>query len=153
MRDMARIQAFLEGMDEYRKVVEAFLNCTPFMGYVWVCRHASQEEPSSSNHYARDQSGSYSSYESPASIKRINVTPHDTDFVQATNTWVTSLDVILNAYQQIQERLPSFMQYQVLFDKNPEMRRALELYFCDILEFHYNALRFLTRPGEETHLP
>lgn len=36
MRNMARIQGFLEGMDEYRKVVEAFLNCTPFMGYVWV---------------------------------------------------------------------------------------------------------------------
>ena len=36
LRDIARVRAFLEGMDEYRKVVEAFLNCTPFMGYVWV---------------------------------------------------------------------------------------------------------------------
>jgi hypothetical protein len=36
MRNMARLQAFLEAMDEYRKVVEAFLNCTPFLGYVWV---------------------------------------------------------------------------------------------------------------------
>lgn len=37
MRNMARIQAFLEAMDQYRKVVESFLNCTPFLGYVWVC--------------------------------------------------------------------------------------------------------------------
>lgn len=36
MRNMARLQAFLEAMDQYRKVVEAFLNCTPFLGYVWV---------------------------------------------------------------------------------------------------------------------
>jgi hypothetical protein len=28
------------------------------------------------------------------------------------------------------------------------MRRALELYYCDILEFHYHALQFLSRPGE-----
>ena len=36
LRNMARLQAFLEGMDEYRKVVQAFLNCTPFLGYAWV---------------------------------------------------------------------------------------------------------------------
>src|SRR5438034_3610501 len=36
MRDMARVQAFLEAMEQYGKVVEAFLNCTPFLGYVWV---------------------------------------------------------------------------------------------------------------------
>ena len=32
------------------------------------------------------------------------------------------------------------------------MRRALELYYCDILEFHYNALQFLSRPGEFLHV-
>ena len=42
LRNMARIQAFLEGMDEYRKVVEAFLNCTPFMGYIWVTHDSTQ---------------------------------------------------------------------------------------------------------------
>lgn len=36
LRHMRRMQAFLEAMDQYRKVIEAFLNCTPFMGYVWV---------------------------------------------------------------------------------------------------------------------
>jgi hypothetical protein len=36
LRGMTRIQAFLEAMEQYRKAVEPFLNCTPFLGYVWV---------------------------------------------------------------------------------------------------------------------
>jgi hypothetical protein len=36
MRNMARLQAFLEAMEQYGKVVEVFLNCTPFLGYIWV---------------------------------------------------------------------------------------------------------------------
>ena len=64
-----------------------------------------------------------------------------------TNTWVDSFEILLNAYQEIGERLPSFVQYQALFDSNPDMRRALELYFCDILEFHHHALKFLNKAG------
>ena len=37
MRDMARLQKFLEAMSQYEKVVDVFLNSTPFLGYVWVC--------------------------------------------------------------------------------------------------------------------
>ena len=37
MRNMSRIQAFLEALDQYGKVMETFLNCTPFLGYIWVC--------------------------------------------------------------------------------------------------------------------
>jgi hypothetical protein len=36
MRNMDRLRVFLEGMEQYRHVVQAFLNCTPFLGYVWV---------------------------------------------------------------------------------------------------------------------
>lgn len=43
------------------------------------------------------------------------------------------------------------MQYERLFVGNPAMRGALELYFCDIVEFHYNALKFVTRPGEPSY--
>ncbi|KAL9608549.1 MAG: hypothetical protein Q9167_006625 [Letrouitia subvulpina] len=97
---MARVQSFLEAMDQYRKVVEAFLNCTPFLGYVWVA-----------------------------------------------DTWVKSFDAILDAYKKIEERLPTFMKYSALFETNPELRRALEFYYCDILEFHAHAMKFLNRPG------
>jgi hypothetical protein len=44
MRNMARLEAFLEAMEQYGKVVEAFLNCTPFLGYVWV-RHPVRINP------------------------------------------------------------------------------------------------------------
>ena len=63
------------------------------------------------------------------------------------DTWVESLDTLLNAYQDIGERLPSFMQYQALFENKSDMRDALDLYFCDVLEFHHDALRLLNRPG------
>ena len=36
MRNMARIQKFLEAMDQYGRVVDALLNSTPFLGYIWV---------------------------------------------------------------------------------------------------------------------
>ena len=36
MRDMARLQKFLEAMSQYEKVVDVFLNTTPFLSYVWV---------------------------------------------------------------------------------------------------------------------
>ena len=62
-----------------------------------------------------------------------------------------SLDIILDAYKEIEERLPTFMKYKALFETNPELRKALEFYFCDILEFHFHALRFLNRPGKHRY--
>ncbi|KAI4216632.1 MAG: hypothetical protein LQ351_001121 [Letrouitia transgressa] len=108
LRNMARVQSFLEAMDEYRKVIEAFLNCTPFLGYVW------------------------------GPIRFI---------LLVADAWVESLDAILDAYQKIQERLPAFMKYKALFETNPELSKALELYFCDILDFHTHAMKFLNRRG------
>lgn len=67
---------------------------------------------------------------------------------KAANTWVESLDAILDAYKKIEERLPAFIKYKALFETNPELRRALEFYFCDILEFHTHAMKFLNRPGD-----
>jgi hypothetical protein len=39
LQNMYRIQSFLEAMNEYGKVVEVFLNCTPFVAYIWVHNH------------------------------------------------------------------------------------------------------------------
>jgi hypothetical protein len=36
MRNMTRIESFLEAMDQLGKVVEVFLNSTPYLGYIWV---------------------------------------------------------------------------------------------------------------------
>jgi hypothetical protein len=43
------------------------------------------------------------------------------------------------------------MQYERLFVRNPAMRGALERYYCDIVEFHYYAFKFVTRPGEPSY--
>jgi hypothetical protein len=37
MRNMNRLKAFLEAMNQLGKVIEQFLNANQFIGYVWVC--------------------------------------------------------------------------------------------------------------------
>jgi hypothetical protein len=37
MQNMPRIQAFLEGMEQYGAVIEVFLNVSVFVAFVWVC--------------------------------------------------------------------------------------------------------------------
>ena len=39
MRNLTRIKAFLEGMEQYGKVVEVFLNTSDILAFVWVRRH------------------------------------------------------------------------------------------------------------------
>jgi len=36
MRNLARLEKFLEAMDEYGKVIEIFLNNSQFIAFVWV---------------------------------------------------------------------------------------------------------------------
>lgn len=36
MRNMARIQKFLEGMEQYSNVIEVFLNASIFVAFVWL---------------------------------------------------------------------------------------------------------------------
>lgn len=62
-------------------------------------------------------------------------------------TWVDSLDTLLDAYQEIGERLPSFLRYEGLIERNPELQGPLVLYYRDILEFNYNAMQILSRSG------
>jgi hypothetical protein len=57
------------------------------------------------------------------------------------------LDTLLDAYEQIGENIPPLMQYNALFVNNSNMRKVLELYYGDILEFHRRALAFFKRPG------
>lgn len=37
MMNLSRIQAFLEAMEQYGRVIEVFLNSTEFLAFVWVC--------------------------------------------------------------------------------------------------------------------
>ncbi|KAK2784194.1 hypothetical protein FQN52_009136 [Onygenales sp. PD_12] len=62
------------------------------------------------------------------------------------STWTQALDTILGAYEDIAERLPSFQDCGTVLEKHKPTRDALESYYCDILEFHFHAIGFLTRP-------
>ena len=61
-----------------------------------------------------------------------------------------SLDTLLDAYEEIGEQSPSYLQCQALFHKNDEMRSALIWYYSDIMEFHRNAIQIFTRPSKLT---
>ncbi|KAK5057581.1 hypothetical protein LTR84_011581 [Exophiala bonariae] len=66
--------------------------------------------------------------------------------LQTSSTWASSLDRILDAYEQIGEALPLLTQYKSLFEQHPEMQRVLVLIYKDILEFHAPAIRFFDHP-------
>lgn len=59
-----------------------------------------------------------------------------------------SLDILLNAYEEIGENIPQLLEYQQLFENNSHMRKVLEWMYGDILEFHRRALKIFKRPGE-----
>lgn len=37
MRNMTKLKLFLEGMEQYEKLIEVFLNATQYLAFVWVC--------------------------------------------------------------------------------------------------------------------
>ncbi|KAE8449029.1 hypothetical protein EG329_008617 [Mollisiaceae sp. DMI_Dod_QoI] len=60
--------------------------------------------------------------------------------LQVAKTWTDSLDLLLNAYEQVGETIPQLLQYDKLFSQNTAMQRVLGLIYQDILEFHRRAL-------------
>ncbi len=46
MRNLARIQAFVEAMEQYGKIVEVFLNAAELLAFIWVRNHLLIPHPS-----------------------------------------------------------------------------------------------------------
>ncbi|KAK7917369.1 hypothetical protein PG985_010977 [Apiospora marii] len=65
-------------------------------------------------------------------------------------TRVQTLEQLLDTYVEIGEVIPSLKQYETLFKEAPAVLEVLEKYFCDILEFHRNAMDVFARPGWRT---
>ncbi|KAG4284400.1 hypothetical protein FPRO06_08779 [Fusarium proliferatum] len=65
----------------------------------------------------------------------------------AASNWIDSLDSLLGVYGQIGEVLPDLTRYGQLYKEYPYVHTHLESYYCDILEFHSNALDVFARPG------
>ena len=61
-----------------------------------------------------------------------------------------SLDTLLDAYEEMGENIPHFLQYQAIFVKNEHMREVSEMVYNDILAFHERALRFFRRKSQYT---
>ncbi|GAW14444.1 hypothetical protein ANO14919_038470 [Xylariales sp. No.14919] len=62
-------------------------------------------------------------------------------------TRLETLECLLDTYIEIGEVIPSLRQYDRLFKAAPPVLEVLERYFCDILEFHLNALEVFSSPA------
>ncbi|KAI0971544.1 hypothetical protein F4678DRAFT_87902 [Xylaria arbuscula] len=60
---------------------------------------------------------------------------------------VEYLECLLDTYVEVGEIIPNLQQYDKLFKAAPCVLEVLERYFCDILEFHQNALDVFARPA------
>ena len=67
--------------------------------------------------------------------------------VQLASEHISSLDALLEAYNQIAEALPRLDRYGVTFIDNPDFQKVLSLIYADILEFHRRAYKFFRRRG------
>ena len=63
-------------------------------------------------------------------------------------TRLETLECLLDTYIEIGEVIPSLRQYDQLFKASRPVLEVLERYFCDILEFHLNALEVFSSPGK-----
>ncbi|KAI0402033.1 hypothetical protein F4802DRAFT_600410 [Xylaria palmicola] len=62
-------------------------------------------------------------------------------------TRLETLECLLDTYIEIGEVIPSLRQYDQLFKAARPVLEVLERYFCDILEFHLNALEVFSSPA------
>lgn len=60
-----------------------------------------------------------------------------------------TLDCLLDTYVEIGEVIPGLQQYDSIFRACPAVMEVLEMYFCDVLQFHANALDVFARPGKQ----
>ncbi|RYP71616.1 hypothetical protein DL769_004656 [Monosporascus sp. CRB-8-3] len=71
-------------------------------------------------------------------------------FVWAASTWVESLELLLDIYVEIGEILPGLTQFRNFIGQHPYLKVHLENYYCDVLDFHWNALDVFSRPAWKT---
>ncbi|RYP40562.1 hypothetical protein DL767_001562 [Monosporascus sp. MG133] len=65
----------------------------------------------------------------------------------AASTYTESLDALLDTYAEVGDILPQLTRYENLLEKHPELRKYVESYYCDVLDFHRKALEVFSRPA------
>lgn len=64
---------------------------------------------------------------------------------QLAKTHLDSLNKLLEAYGKIASSIPGLKQYRNAFESHPPLRKVLEDYYSDILNFHTRALEVFGR--------
>ena len=137
MMNLTRIQAFLEAMEQYGKVIEVFLNASSILCFVWgPMKFCLQVLDLSFKLTPRANS-------SPMPPKYFA-----NHLLKVASGWAESFDILLDAYKQLAQNLPLLQQFQALFKTNPQMISVLSMIYNDILEFHLSALRVFKRPSK-----
>ncbi|KAH0537126.1 hypothetical protein FGG08_006059 [Glutinoglossum americanum] len=68
-------------------------------------------------------------------------------FIWVATTRIDTLEHLLGAYEEIGEVIHGLRQYDRLFRNYPDVRKVLERYFYDVLQFHQCVLEVFARPG------
>ncbi|KAF2993562.1 hypothetical protein E8E14_000024, partial [Neopestalotiopsis sp. 37M] len=68
----------------------------------------------------------------------------------AANSYLDTLDVLLDTYGEIGEILPGLLNFETLYRQYPPVGKQLENYYCDVLEFNKSALEVFSRPAWQT---
>ncbi|RBR14483.1 uncharacterized protein FIESC28_07719 [Fusarium coffeatum] len=63
------------------------------------------------------------------------------------STWIDSLDSLLDVYERVGNVLPNLTRYPEIYKSYSHVLTHLQGYYCDILEFHSNALEVFSRSG------
>lgn len=128
LQGMRRLEGFLEGMKEYDKVISIFLNSNQILAFVWVRTPANVIF--------------YSDCFAQGPMKFL---------LQTACTFAEAFDELLNAYEQIGMQIPLLTQYEQHFHNLPHMALVLRYFYEDILDFHWQAMRFFRKKGNIKH--
>ena len=66
---------------------------------------------------------------------------------QVASNFFLGYDKLLDAFHEIGSSLPQFHDIAEFFQGSDQMANYLVLFYAEIIEFHYHAMRFLRHPG------
>ena len=61
---------------------------------------------------------------------------------QVASTYFQVYDKLLDVFHEIGSSLPQFQEIAEIFPGSGQMANYLSLFYADIIEFHYQAMRF-----------
>jgi len=129
-RGLKRIEPLIRALQEYTGVVDTYAQVNPeILCLIWVCPPA--DECVLTTRYLMSDCVPYEQ----GSLKFL---------LQAASALTAAFEKIVKVLGDIGRILPGFKQYAALFPSNDGIRRALCLFFEDMLDFYAVLLNFVT---------